>query len=229
MQITKNTSVEYLTLGLTIVLTLVSIYILQITVFYMIYLFWWDEAMRTIFEFFRFVFKRKTLIEPKKSISGIGGKFFFLFVYLIFIVVFLGFVMNWNNHDLVLLNGEVLFFQNKFFNISLVGFFLRETYILIHQDQVLGGSLFLSRGIITLHISLILGIFGWFLINNVFPNYIEYASLVAAIPFLFLKVIFEIAEIRDHERQRKLLEEENFRVLQKQAYLESLHQDDSEK
>lgn len=222
MKNSQNTTVEYLTLGLTVILTMIGIFNQQISVFYMVFLFWWDELIKTIFQVFRWLFKKSTIPEPSSFISRTRGKFFFLFVYLIFIVVFLGFIMNWKNENLVLLNGEVLFFQNQLFNFSLVGFFLREIYILINQENSPDNSWFISRGIITLHISLILGIFGWFLINNVFPQYLEYASLVAAIPFLLIKIFFEIGDIRAHEKQRKQLKEIQVRNMRKKAYQEIL-------
>lgn len=220
MKNSQNTTIEYLTLGLTVILTLTGIFNQVITVFYMVYLFWWDELIKTTFQVLRWLFKKHSIPEPAGFISRARGKFFFLFVYLIFIVVFLGFIMNWKNETSILQNGEVLFFQNHLFNFSLVGFFLREVYILINQESALEDSWFLSRGIITLHISLILGIFGWFLVNNVFPQYLEYASLVAAFPFLLIKLFFESADIRAHETQRKKLKEMQVRAARKKAYQE---------
>ena len=192
---------EYLSLIVMTCITIMAIYSKQITVFYIIYLFWCDEFLKTIFDGLRYRFKKEQIQNPTNYILNIKNRFFMLLIYLVFIIVCFGLILDWNNTDLVLGNFEVFFFKNTLFNISLITFLLREIYLYKNNLLVLNSHHLLSSGIITLHISLILGIMLSFLIKKEFVVFENYAAVFAIIPFLLLKLYFEIQEIKYNSKE----------------------------
>ena len=192
---------EYLSLIVMTCITIMAIYSKQITVFYIIYLFWCDEFLKTIFDGLRYRFKKEQIQNPTNYILNIKNRFFMLLIYLVFIIVCFGLILDWNNTDLVLGNFEVFFFKNTLFNISLITFLLREIYLYKNNQLVLNSHHLLSGGIITLHISLILGIMLSFLIKKEFVVFENYAAVFAIIPFLLLKLYFEIQEIKYNSKE----------------------------
>lgn len=192
---------EYLSLIVMTCITIMAIYSKQITVFYIIYLFWCDEFLKTIFDGLRYRFKKEQIQNPTNYILNIKNRFFMLLIYLVFIIVCFGLILDWNNTDLILGNFEVFFFKNTLFNISLITFLLREIYLYKNNQLVLNSHHLLSSGIITLHISLILGIMLSFLIKKEFVVFENYAAVFAIIPFLLLKLYFEIQEIKYNSKE----------------------------
>lgn len=189
---------KYLSLAAMILITLVAIYNKNITVFYIIYLFWWDEFLKTVFYRLRYHFKKNLFQNPVQVLNGIKARLFFLFIYIVFIIVIFGLVINWKDHDLIIMNLEVLFFKNTFFNITLLTFLLREIAIYqIGSDQITFNTS-LSKGVITLHISIVLGILLWFLVSKKFILFTDHAVIFSIIPFLLLKIFFEVMEIKDN-------------------------------
>ena len=166
--------------------------------FYIIYLFWCDEFLKTLFDRLPYYFKKDKLQSPANYLSNNKSRLFMLMVYLVFIIVCFGLMLDWNNTDLILGNFEVFLFKNALFNFSLITFLLREIYLYIKNHSVLLPHHLLSPGIITLHVSLILGITLSFLIKKEFMVFENYIAVVAIIPFLLLKVFFEIQEIKSN-------------------------------
>ncbi len=192
---------EYLSLIVMTCITIMAIYSKQITVFYIIYLFWCDEFLKTIFDGLRYRFKKEQIQNPTNYILNIKNRFFMLLIYLVFIIVCFGLILDWNNTDLVLGNFEVFFFKNTLFNISLITFLLREIYLYKNNLLVLNSHHLLSSGIITLHISLILGIMLSFLVKKEFFVFENYVAVFAITPFLLLKLYFEIQEIKYNSKE----------------------------
>ena len=192
---------EYLSLIVMTCITIMAIYSKQITVFYIIYLFWCDEFLKTIFDGLRYRFKKEQIQNPTNYVLNIKNRFFMLLIYLVFIIVCFGLILDWNNTDLILGNFEVFFFKNTLFNISLITFLLREIYLYKNNQLILNSHHLLSSGIITLHISLILGIMLSFLIKKEFVVFEDYAAVFAIIPFLLLKLYFEIQEIKYNSKE----------------------------
>jgi hypothetical protein len=187
---------EYLSLFAMTCFTVLAIYNKQISVFYIIYLFWCDEFLKTLFDRLRYYFKKDKLQSPTNYLSNNKSRLFMLMVYLVFIIVCFGLMLDWNNTDLILGNFEVFLFKNTLFNFSLISFLLREVYLYRNDHSVLLPHHLLSSGIITLHVSLILGITFSFLIKKEFVVFENYIAVIAIIPFLILKLFFEIQEIK---------------------------------
>lgn len=192
----RSHRVEYVMLLVMISLTSIAILDKDMSIFYILYLFWWDELLKSFFDLLNYLIKKSQLNNAKVYKSNLRGRFFFLVLYFLFIVIFFGVVIDANNKDLVYLNFELLFFQNAWFNLSLIGFLIRGIYFLNKGDKRSNGLNVLSKGIITLHVSIILGIFIWGLTKLKFQELEEYATLLAVIPFLLFKIFFEVLEIK---------------------------------
>ena len=192
MQITDTTIVKYISLLAMISFSLLEIIYKQTTVFYILYLFWFDELIRTVFEKITYYFKKSEIENPTQYLKSVNGKFYFLFLYLIFIFIFFGLIIDRNDFDLIAVNFTVLFFKNSFFNYSLLVFVLREVYLYRENSAHKEPNSLLSMRIFILHISIILGILFWALSTQKFHFMEAYANSFAIVPFLLLKVIIEI-------------------------------------
>jgi hypothetical protein len=176
-------------------MTIITIMLLiksQTTVFYILYLFWCDEFIRTIFDRFRYKFKKNQIEDLPQFLSNNKDRFFMLWIYFVFIIVFFGLVIDWKNSEIIGTNFSVFLFKNSFFNYSIITFLLREIYLFRNDKNILEPKNLVSNGIIILHISLIFGILFWFLSTKKFLFFQEYATLISIIPFLLLKIIFEL-------------------------------------
>ena len=191
---------EYISLFLMALFTIFTIVNNQISVFYIIYLFWFDEFLRTSFKFGFYLFKREKIDQQEAYWKTIKDKMFILFVYFIFILVFFGLMIDWENSDLILINFEVLLFKNTMFNLTIAIFLAREL-MLYFKDGLknFNENVFLSNGVIILHISIIIGMVIWkFLPSYIYENSnSNVLSGIVIAPFLLLKLFFEIKEIRE--------------------------------
>lgn len=191
-----NTIAAYLSLAAMVLLTILAVANKNISVFYIIYLFWWDEVLKSVFDLFKYWSKKHQLINTSEFGHTLRGRFFFLFIYIVFIIVFFGFMIDWKNQDMIGLNFEVFMFMNPLFNFSLLSILLREIYLFRHPEESIKTHHLFSRGIITLHVSIILGILLWAFITLKLQYLENYAVVFAIIPFMLLKVLFEVQEIK---------------------------------
>lgn len=194
-QVHRSALAEYLSLGAMTLFTIIAVANKSISVFYIIYLFWWDELLKSLFDVLKYVFKKSYISNPKSFFLDIKGRFFFLMIYIVFIIVFFGFMIDWENKDMVGLNFEVFLFMNPLFNFSLISILLREVYLFRHPEESIKTHTAFSSGIITLHVSIILGILLWAFITLKLKSLESYAVVLSIIPFMLLKVFFELQEI----------------------------------
>lgn len=202
----KYTSLaEYTSLFSLTVLTAIAVYSKNISIFYILYLFWWDELLKSFFDLLRYFFKKDKIASTKAYLSVIRGRLFFLMIYIVFIIIIFGLIMDWDNGDLIISNLEVLFFKNTLFNFTLFSIIIREIYLYMNKNEVINVHHLLSKGIITLHLSLILGVFIWYLFTKQFEIPETYVTVIAILPFLLLKIFFEIKEIQYNKKIRQTL------------------------
>ncbi len=192
MQIKQNIIINFLSLLIMTAITIASLYTKQSTVFYILYLFWFDEFIRAVFSKLSYHFNKKEIEDPVKFRLNLKEKFFFLFVYFVFIFVFFGLVIDRNDFSLIAINFSVLAFQNSFFNFSIITFLLRELYLYRNNSVVENKVDIISVRIVILHISIILGILFWVLSTQKYQFMVEYSNIIAIVPFLLLKLIFEV-------------------------------------
>lgn len=175
------------------ILTMLTISLLgiiqgQVTVFYIIYLFWFQELIRTLIDFITLFLQKKTIREKFDFIIISFGSFFILFIYFVFIVVLFGFMLNWENRNLLGENILVLAFRNWFFNINVVLFLIEYIYFRTQSDNRNLQLQVFNRRHIVLHISIILGAMIQLAIVPRFNIENIWASGLVILPFLLLKI-----------------------------------------
>ncbi|HTO17428.1 MAG TPA: hypothetical protein VLZ83_16805 [Edaphocola sp.] len=163
----------------------------EVTVFYIIYLFWFQEFIRIVVDFVFGLIRPKTIPEKILFAKSTFGSFFLQFVYFVFILILFGFILNWNDQDLILKNFQILMFQNWFFNSNLLIFFFQHIYFRSQADNSnLQLSIFRRRHIV-LHISILLGAFIQMLIIPKFNIEGLWGSVLIISPFLLLRILID--------------------------------------
>ncbi|SMC83470.1 hypothetical protein [Cellulophaga tyrosinoxydans] len=172
-----------------LIFTLLAIYSNQVTIFYILYLFWWNEVLYSIVTHY---FKKRKNLE-----ANLSSKFFLMGIYFIFIVLFFGFIAHYKKYELVAINFEILFFKNIFFNFNLVLFLLEIIWFYkSNPNEIEQANIhpFSARGII-LHISIILGAFMMLLVVPNFPNLFtpdnNWNAVAIILPFIALRFLFQ--------------------------------------
>lgn len=188
---------EYFSLLVSILITIAAINNNKVSVFYIIYLFWFDELIKTIFDFIKIFYKKNIISNKQQHKSILKSRFFCLFVYFIFIIVFFCFMIDSNNQEAIILNLQTLLFKTPLFNLSVATVVLKEVYLLFNEKKLVYIHHIFSKGIITLHVSVVLGILFWFIISKNFQELKAYTVIASIIPFLVLKMYFEIQEINN--------------------------------
>lgn len=184
----KFKNVDFITL---LLITIWGITQGQVTVFYIIYLYWFQEFIRTLVDFNYIFWNQPTLKEKINCITLSYGSFFILFIYFVFIVLLFGFMLNFNNHTLLYNNMSVLVFQNTFFNLNIILFLTEYIYYRQQSDtKKISLTMFNKRHII-LHISIILGAILQLVIVPKFDMEKSWASALIILPFLLLKLLID--------------------------------------
>jgi hypothetical protein len=184
-------------------LTLTAIVTHEITIFYVVYVFWWDEVIKTVFDLIRFVVHKNQISDLRIYKLNVFGRIYMLSIYLVFIIVCFGMLIEWSVQDLLFKNVEVLLFKNIFFNMSLILFIGREGYVFANKrkSNIEARNIF-SKGIITLHLSIILGVLFWAIASNKIGNYLpdnlkQYSYIAAVTPFILIKLLFDWLELKE--------------------------------
>ena len=97
--------------------------------------------------------------------------------------------------DLIGLNYSALLFKNQIFNFSLLTIIAREIYLYQSKTDKIRAKSVASNGIIILHISIVLGLLIWFLSTQKFQFMLDYSNVISIIPFLLLKIVFELKAV----------------------------------
>lgn len=176
-----------------LLITILGVVSGEVTVFYIIYLFWFQELTRTtINTVYAFLYGKQDGNRP--VLHEITGNCFILFIYIVFIVVLFGFMLNWDNYRLTAINLQTLLFRNLYFNINILLFtaqyiFYRKTV----GSKGLNLAIF-NRNHIILHVSIIVGALIQLSVVKRYPQYFAgdklWGSALVVLPFLLLKVIF---------------------------------------
>lgn len=161
----------------------------QSTVFYVLYFFWWTELIRLGVD--RLIASKNPNARIDRT-ESIGASLFIMAIYWVFLVVFFGFIANWKNQELTIINFQILFFQNWFFNANLVLVLLERLYLHLqeHPIQVRFGGF--TAGMVLLHVSIILGGLVMFFVVKNYPDFFTpenvWGSLLIISPFLLLRM-----------------------------------------
>jgi hypothetical protein len=163
------------------------------TVFYIVYLYWWHELISsTLDAFYLYLHKKR---NPDVHIkSPYRGRLFVLAIYFVFIVILFGFVTDWRNRDLLVMNLRVLMLNDLFFVVNLACLFLNEWWIRYRYAKKydVAQNPFAGR-MIVLHVSIIGGAVMYFWLSQEFPKTFGpgnlWGSVIIAAPFLLAKAI----------------------------------------
>lgn len=176
---------------LTVVLPAYSIWSGGVTVFYILYLYWWQELIASVLDAF---YPAPQNLQAAVPVS-LKFKLYLLGIYFVFIVIIFGFITDWANRDLLFKNFDVMFFRNIYFNINLAALLVNEILVRRSGRHRLNdpGDIFTGRAIV-LHVSIILGTILYFLVVKRYPDYFTpdnlWGSVLVATPFLLLKTFF---------------------------------------
>lgn len=171
--------------------------------FMVLYSYWFAEFISSVFSRikYRTLIKRKELIYEENS-KETDGRFLFLFVYWVFIVVIAGFIAapekTYGENLLVIL------FMNKAFNINLL-FILLGEFALYYQSfvlsrdydphQVVKANSIVSKRTMIMHISIIVGAFAWFSMHGerffIHINPGQYGDFIFMLIFVAVRVLGE--------------------------------------
>ncbi|WP_026762960.1 DUF6498-containing protein [Sediminibacterium salmoneum] len=150
------------------------------TIFYLIYLYWWQELLASAIEGIYYAKNREAY--PEISTNPFWARLFLLFVYFVFIIIFFGLVSDWGNDQRIKKNLEIFFFRDIFFMINLVGLVLNDW---LHkktaaQKLIISNDPFKGR-MMVMHISIILGGSTLFIGNTAWAGF----------PFLLIKAYLD--------------------------------------
>ncbi|OJU74733.1 MAG: hypothetical protein BGO09_08245 [Bacteroidetes bacterium 47-18] len=163
----------------------------EVTVFYIIYLFWFQELVRTVINV-GYAYANGMEDGTKPIIKDWYGNFFILFVYVIFIILLFGFMLNWGNLPLMSINMQTLFFRNWSFNINLVLFAVQYFLYRKHTGTQDFDLKIFNRNHIILHVSIITGALLQMMVVKKYPEYFSgdvlWGSALVVMPFLLLKI-----------------------------------------
>ncbi len=180
-------------------------------IFYIVYLFWFDEVIRTISLWIqaKIYLKKNTNDNTfKTEFRLVRGRFFMLFLYSIFIVVVFGIFFNIFQKNLGALTENILIitFNNLSFNICLLISVTREVVAIRSNSKLISNYKpdiqLMSTNIMTLHISIILGGLFWAVVNGKIGNYKldlgMFQPYAIGIPFFVIKLFFDISAVKEN-------------------------------
>lgn len=171
-----------------LLITLLGVTSGQVTVFYIVYLFWFQELVRTLVDFIVVLRQKKTIAEKWLFLKMSFASFFILWIYFVFIVLLFGFMLNWKNSDLLGDNIRVLMFRNWFFNINILLFLAEYIYFRKQTDNT-GLEIYpFNRRHMILHISIILGALIQLAIVPRLEIDSKWVSALVVLPFMLLKL-----------------------------------------
>jgi len=162
----------------------------QVTVFYIIYFFWFQLLIRTIIDIMH-ARRNGQADGTKPTPAVIIGSMFIYFCYLLLIIVFFGVMLNFDNQDLVIINLRTLVLRNPGFDLNIILFAMQYAH---YRKQIGNKNLQIAlfdRGHLILHISIILGAIIQMQFVRKHPGYFSghelWGSALVVLPFLLLK------------------------------------------
>lgn len=213
-------------------LPLIGVIYYDISFFALIYLYWWETVIISIFQFIKMgSAKKQTEPDPGFTINGkpltinqVNSKRYMramfviirlimLFFYLIFIIIFIGILSSVKEGDMLGF-AEALVFAEPWVLASFLAFIFthlveyitwmrEETYKTTSLREL--SSPFDSR-ILVIHVVIVLGTFSaMFASEKLFPETPNAGSIAYACIFVLLKVIVDIIAYKSNVRRTVLL------------------------
>lgn len=190
------------------------------SIFFIIYLFWFDELIRNVSALIQVKMHledpaTKTETSKSRALSAIKSRFFLLFVYAIFIVLVFGIFFNLSKEktaDLVT-NIKIIMFRDLGFNLCIMIALVRETLQIkiAHKNRnaPIAGYGVMGANLLTLHLSIVLGGLLWASINGQFSgfklNLGTFNQYAIILPFFIVKLLVDFYQIRNSTNQGAVL------------------------
>lgn len=188
------------------VLTLLSVWSGQTTVFYLLYFFWWNELIRLVVD--KLCYKRNpNAVYEDGHGKGFGESLFLMGIYWVFLVVVFGFIAGADSTEIIIANMRVLLFHNWFFNINLIFVLLERLYLHKTQQPLQIYFEAFNPNTIVLHISIIVGAVLMFFLVREYPDTFtpenRWGSALIALPFLLLKMGMQCLTASDNTMNKQ--------------------------
>ena len=189
----RNQLINRVNLSATIGLTIVALLNKEITVFYMLYLFWWQALIEVVATI---IVKTRLLKSLYKTVINSAPGIFMMGLYWVFILLIFGIVLSFSHKEIFDLNFDVFLFRNIPFNATVLLSIL-FTFIKYYNgnsenhDTKFG---VFSNKMLILHFSIILGGMIHFGLLEFYPESFEGSMtpfIVSAVPFLLLRSLLE--------------------------------------
>lgn len=196
-----------------------SIIYQQSSIFFIVYLFWFDELIRNISLYIQIKLHKEDIrivreFPKAQALNNVKSRFFFLFVYSVFIIILFGLFFHLNKEDSSALvrNIHIFLFQDMPFNICLMISMAREiiqirtTYL--NRITPIPRFSAMSGQLLTLHLSIILGGLLWAITSGKFAQFnFSLGSLnryAVVLPFFIIKLWVEIYNINSDQKKHLL-------------------------
>ncbi len=190
------------------------------SLFFIIYLFWFDEVVRSISLYFQVkLYKediRKVPEFPKYiALDNVKSQFFFLFIYSIFIIIVFGifFYLGDDTKDELVTNVRIFLFKDISFNMCIMISIIREILKvrIRYLDRLTSIPRFsaMNGHLLTLHVSIIFGGLAWAVTSGKFSSFHldlgVYNRYAVAIPFFVTKFLVDLHQINRADDGKKTL------------------------
>ena len=185
----------------TIATTLMALYKGETTIFYLLYLFWFMEFLRTIIN----IIYRKWKVsqtQQKYAVPRVFENFFPMAIYFVFIFIIFGLYISHDNWQIIQINFQVMAFQNWYFNANLIFFVFTYIFHLLKNEvgvpEINAEFGILSLNLMILHASIILGVLIWAFLIRPYPEYFTpentLGMVLVSAPFLILQFLLNLAK-----------------------------------
>lgn len=216
----KQRNIQFVIIMSALCFLAYNVLLLKASLFYLLYLYWFDECFRTVgawarinstkyIEDFDGKDKKNMMNEQEKPLTpkqSVNTRIFFLFLYFVFIVFGFGFMFAlFTNSNSMAENIRIFMFLHIGFNINLGIFLLREVvsylydFVLTKRFTAENPMPFpdsMDKQTIVLHLSIIFGGGLWMLSKHKLLFGIDLTEgnheYVLIIPFVAIRLIMEI-------------------------------------
>ena len=182
--------------------------------FFIIYLFWFDELIRNISTYIQVKMHVEYIslnreFTKQTALNHIKARFFMLAIYAVFIVIVFGlfFYRGKKISDQLIQNVRIFFFRDVTFNICIMISIVREIlqirYARLNRYAPITPFNAMSGHLFTLHLSIIFGGLMWAATSGNFKqfhldlgNYNQYAIIL---PFFIIKFLVDLYAIKQQQ------------------------------
>jgi Family of unknown function (DUF6498) len=190
------------------------------SIFFIVYLFWFDELIRSISMYIQLKMYTEDLqIAPKftkaQALTNVKARFFFLFVYSVFIVIVFGlfFHLDKGSTEALGRNIKIVFFQDIAFNVCIMIALVREIIQIrtasLNRNAPIPSFSAMNGNLLTLHLSIILGAFLWAITSGKFTSFSfslgSFNKYAIILPFFIVKFCVDIYAINHADKNKKSL------------------------